>query len=114
MNNKGQTLVIFVILLPILCILAGYTIEKCDLLYQKKILNEITETVCKYALDKNHNEEQIKQLALENDKKIQSIEITYLKQSKEVQIIVTKEKKSIFNIIGKDSYVIESTVKCIE
>ena len=114
MNNKGQTLVLFVILLPILCLFIGYVVEKCDLLYQEKNLQEIAETVCKYALNKDNKEERIKQQALENDNNIQKIDIIYGEFQEEVTIVLEKEKKSIFHIIGKDSYIIKSTVECIE
>lgn len=115
MNNKGQTLVIFVILLPILAALVGYVIEKCDLLNQKKNLEELADMTCKYALDRNHSEEQIKRLALENDQMIEKININYLDPAEGVQVILVKKKKSIFRkIIGKDSYIIESTIRCIE
>lgn len=115
MNNKGQTLVIFVILLPVLFVFIGYAAEKCDLLNQKKNLEELAEIVCQYALDSNHNEEKIKRLALENDETIQKINITYLNPTDGIQVVLVKEKKSIFReIIGKDSYIIESTMKCIE
>lgn len=115
MNNKGQTLVIFVILLPVLFVFVGYIIEKYDLLNQKKNLTELAENTCNYALDRSHNEEKIKRFVLENDKTIQKIDISYLNSKNGLQIVLVKEKKSIFRkIIGKDSYIIESTVECIE
>lgn len=113
MNNKGQTLVVFVILLPILCILIGYILEKGNLFYLERRQKELANTVCKYALNKEKSESQIRQLVLENDHEMKRIDISYYQGT--TQITLLKEKKSIFsNIIGKDSYTIKTTVSCIE
>lgn len=113
MNNKGQTLVVFVMLLPFLCILLGYVFDKCYLLYQEKELEDIAGIVCEYALNKDKTEIEIRQLALENDEKIENIEVTRLDQ--EVQIILEKKQKSMFSsLIGKDSYQMKVKISCVE
>lgn len=113
MNNKGQTLAVFVILLPFIFVLVGYFVEKLDLLYQEKSQKELASTLCQYALNRENSQIQVEQLALENDSQIKKVEIFY--QQKEVQITLTKERKSILSkIIGKDSYLIKTTVNCVE
>lgn len=113
MNNKGQTLVIFIILLPFICILFGYIFDSCYVMYQKKELKNIATIVCQYALNDNKPEDEIRQLALENDKDIENIKIT--KTDNEAKIVLEKSQKSIFSkLLGKDYYFIKANTSCIE
>ena len=58
MNKKGQTLVIFVLILPVI-ILAIYTlINKGNMYYQKRILDNTIKSALNYGLD-NIEDEQI-------------------------------------------------------
>lgn len=113
MNNKGQTLVIFIILLPIFCILLGYVVDQCYMLSQKNSLKNISQIICEYALDTNRTEDEIRQLALENDKGIKNIDVEYF--DSEVRVLLTKKAKSIFSkLIGKDEYLVEVKSTCME
>ena len=113
MNNKGQTLVIFVILLPFMCVLFGYILDKCYLLYQEKKLKEVAAIVCKYSLNQEKTEMDIKQLALENDEKIENIKIN--RNASKAKIVLEKKEVSIFSsLVGIDSYQIRVSVDCIE
>ena len=53
MNNKGQVLVLFILLLPVLFILFAYAIDKCYLLYQENSQKNIGNIVCSYLTDIN-------------------------------------------------------------
>lgn len=113
MNNKGQVLVTFIILLPMVCILFGYVLDKCYLLYQQKELKDIADVVCKYALKEEKSETEMKQLALENDKEIEKIAIT--RKDNSVQLVLEKKEKSLFSrLVGKDSYQIKVKITCKE
>ncbi len=75
MNNKGQTLVVFVLLLPVLVILLTYLV---DLSTQHIEIRNI-ENVVKHALKTNINitdSQKIKKLILKNNKNITNITIT--------------------------------------
>lgn len=113
MNNKGQTLVIFIILLPFVFLLFGFILDKCYLLYREKELKDIADIVCKYALNEDKTDADIKQLALENDKEIKNIKIT--RTDSKANIILEKNQKSMFSkLVGKDSYQIKVKISCIE
>lgn len=113
MNNKGQTLVVFIILLPFVFLLFGFILDKCYLLYREKELKDIADIVCNYALNENKTETEIKQLALENDKDIETIKIT--RSDSKAEIILDKKQKSMFSkLMGKDSYQIRVKISCIE
>lgn len=113
MNNKGQVLVMFIILLLILLILFAYVIDKCYLLYQENSQKNIGDIVCSYAVDSNKLENNIRQLALENDSKLKNIKIT--KSHNQVVITLEKEIDSIFGkVIGIDTYQIKTKTECIE
>ena len=113
MNNKGQTLVVFIMLLPFMCLLIGFIIDKCYLLYREKELKDIASIVCEYALDESKMDNEIKQLALENDKNIKNIQI--IRKDNNTNITLSKNQKSMFSkLIGKDFYKIKVEISCIE
>lgn len=111
MNNKGQVLVMFLILLPVVLVLFAYTIDKCYLLYQENSQKNIGSIVCDYALDNKNSDNDIKQLALENDSKLEKIKIT----RNDTQAIITLEKEtdSLFGrLLGISTYKIKTKSKC--
>lgn len=111
MNNKGQVLVMFLILIPFILILFAYVIDKCYLLYQENIQKNIGSIVCNYALDNKNEENNIKQLALENDSKLEKIKIT----KKNDKVIITLEKNidSILGrLLGLSTYKINTKTEC--
>lgn len=112
MNNKGQTLVVFIILLPLILVLIGYAIDKCCLLYEEKKLNNILSIACNYTIDNKNSITEIERLILENDNKIKTIIIN----KKDIATItLEKEINSIFgNVIGISTYVIKTNVTCTE
>lgn len=111
MNNKGQVLVMFLILLPVVLILFAYLVDKCYLLYQKNNLNNIGDIVCTYALDNNKTEDNIKQLILENDSSLENIKIT--RNDNYVLIVLEKNIDSMFgNLLGIDKYTVKTKTKC--
>ena len=113
MNNKGQALITFVILLPVVLILFFYLIDKCYLLYSENSQKNIGNIVCNYALDINNVDDNIKQLALENDSKLENIKI--IRRNNQVTIILEKNINSMFgNLLNIDKYTIRTKTKCGE
>ena len=112
MNNKGQTLVVFIILLPFALFFIFYVIDKSYLTYQKKELESVAEVICNYALDTTKTEEEINSLAHKNDSNIENIEVNYTVDG--VDITLKKHENSLFSkILKKDKDLIQVKVSCI-
>jgi len=100
MNNKGQALVIFVVILPILLIIFTLIIELGFLYLEKKnISNNVIDSL-EYYLD-NITEENIdikvKKILNENIKNVENITIN--DTNNYIEISVFKTRKSIYSII---------------
>ena len=92
-NNHGQVLVIFVILLPLLCLFAAYVVDASYISYEKNKLDNINEIVSDYIASKSQI--IIKKIDINN----------------KIDIELEKEIKSIFGkIIGKNKYIIKSSI----
>ena len=101
MNNKGQTLVLFVILIPVFLGLFAFCFDNIYMSIEKNKLLDIAEIANDYKNSKTNDE--IKDLILKNDKDIKKINIRN-------KIILEKEIDSIFGkIIGLDTYKIKVT-----
>lgn len=106
MNNKGQVLVIFVVLIPIILTLVAYVFDKCYLLYENKKLSDIANIVCDYSITSS-NKESVYQLALENDNEISKIQID------NDNLILEKNVNSIFGkVIGISEYLVRIEKEC--
>ena len=113
MNKRGQVLVAFVLLLPIVFMLIGLIID-CGYLYIEKrnIDNNIKEAL-EYGL-KNIKEEnienKIQKLLNINIEEIEKLDITI--NDKIINIKLEKSKKSIFTLVfSKYNYEISSHYK---
>jgi len=100
MNNKGQALVIFVVILPILLIIFTLIIDLGFLYLEKKnISNNVIDSL-EYYLD-NITEENIdikvKKILNENIKNVENITIN--DTNNYIEISVFKTRKSIYSII---------------
>ena len=107
MNNKGQTLVVFVLLLPFLFLVFAYLFDKCYITYQQRNQNEIGKILCKQ-IEKTENIESIQELAYENDRKLEKIEYHPTKR----EIILEKRISSIFGRTIKQEYLVKTITKC--
>lgn len=68
LNNKGQSLILFVIVLPILLFILILVIDIGKIIVLKQELNNINEIVLDYGLDKLYsNDEEIYNFVLEDD-----------------------------------------------
>jgi len=109
-NNKGQTLVIFVIFLPILIILFALVVDVSTMYMENNRLNNLNNMVLNYGLDNLTNENiknELNNLILKNDKDISKIKINI--DSDSIDINVSKEINSTFgNVIGIKKYKVVS------
>ncbi|MBE6153152.1 MAG: pilus assembly protein [Firmicutes bacterium] len=109
-NNKGQTLVIFAVFLPLLLIIMATVIDVSLMYYEKNKLDNINLMVIEYGIDhleENDLEIKLKELIKENDKEIKMDNITI--NDNKITIIISKSTKSTFGkIIGIENYKITS------
>lgn len=107
MNNKGQILVLFLLLMPVIIIFICFVIDSSIMYYEKNKLDSINNDILISIKDKNVKESEIKRLINLNDDDIKINRITIDKD----KIIIEDEKEidSIFGkFINKDSYLIKS------
>ena len=99
LNNKGQTLVVFVILLPIFILFIAYIYDTLNINYEKQRLDDIKES-----LEKSEESDYC-DIVYKNDKDM----MCNMEQEK---IIITKRVKTIFGFINnKKYYEIKTEVK---
>lgn len=107
MNNKGQVLVLFVLIIPLLLLGAAYIIDNTYISYNTNKLNQINSLVIKDAAINKMTVEEIKEYIAKNDKDIE-IDLV-LVDSNKIEINLKKNINSLFgNIIGKSSYTLTS------
>lgn len=101
MNNKGQTLVFFVALLPFIFILFVLVFDLSYISSEKAKIDGIaTKNIKSLVIDKKPYEE-VKKVILKNDK---DLDVSY----KDETLCLKKEVPVIFGgIIGKESYKIK-------
>ena len=109
LNNKGQVLVIFVFLIPILVLVFAFVADYGNVLYHQNKLNSVNKTALIYA--KNHKEdydiEKVKELVRKNDN--EAIINKCEDKNKKITLVLKKSIKSYFgNIIGINNYNITS------
>lgn len=103
MNNKGQTLVLFVALIPFIFILFVFSFDISKLYQEKAQLDGIAKLSLRYTLLENEPISVVKDNILKNDKNIKIKSITTN------SICLEKQGEPVFaNIIGKDKFNIKS------
>ena len=109
MNNKGQVLVLFIMILPVLLLGAAVLIDSSYMVYQKNRLDNINYDVLNSLKDKTSlTEEEIERLISMNDAEIVNKDIV-------IDDTITIDNyiyvDSIFGkIIGFDEYKVSSSV----
>ena len=110
LNNKGQVLVMFVLLIPIFLLILVLVVDISNLYIKKDELNNINYLVIDSILDKKIDDLEIKNLILKNDKDIIINKINI--NDDVVEISLKKEYNGIFShLVNKDIYNIESNYK---
>lgn len=112
LNNKGQTLVAFIILLPVLIMVFALIIDLGLLSIEKrKIDNEIKSTIT-YGLkniESDNLDLKLRKLILKNIDNINNEDIKIRIENNYIKISLSVERKSIFKIIGKEKNDINSS-----
>lgn len=100
MNNKGQTLVIFTLLLPLLLLVIAYTVENSLLFYQKnKLYNNVKSNVISDINSKILDELEISNDIRNNDKDINNLQVEI--ENNYIYVYADKKVNSIFGSIIK-------------
>lgn len=93
MNNKGQVLVLFTILLPIILLLLILTIEVGNIYLDKQKTNDIIKNIIKDNLT-NYDETTSKKIEILIEKNIKDIEEKNIfKAEDEIRIYIKQNKK---------------------
>lgn len=104
MNNKGQSLVIFILVLPlfltiVFCIKDLYTVR-----YEKNKLRSLAQTSILYIMKDNKSYEDVRRFINSNDKDINILDIS------NTNITLKKEVPSVFSNIVKKNYNVKVTM----
>lgn len=95
LNSKGQTLVMFIILLPILLFVLTLVYDVGNAIYEKDRLSNTNYMVVEYAICNSLvSEDELVELINKNDDDISDITIMMIDNS--VTIALTKDIKGIF------------------
>jgi len=109
MNKHGQTLVLFVLLIPLIIILMAVIVDVGVVTNKKNHIKEVTKMVIKDLLKEKINESEAKELFLGNDILVDNLEI--IKINKKIEIKNKASVKSIFgSIIGIEDYDIRISI----
>ncbi len=112
MNKKGQVLIAFILLLPIIFMFLGLLIDCGYLLLEKRNVDNNTKDALKYGLkivdeDEKIVESKIKKQLNSNIEDVKKLDIKI--ENKIIEINVEKTKKSIFTVIfSRYEYLITS------
>lgn len=104
MNNKGQSLVVFIIILPILLMIFTLIIDLGFMYIEKRNIDNNCYDAVEYYLE-NIDKEDI-ELRVNNllNKNIKNIDEILIKQEEDyVEISVSKNRKSIYSIISNNT-----------
>ena len=110
MNNRGQVLVVFIILLPIIIGLGALLIDMGFNRYQVNKLNNLNQMVVSYGLNNIEDDNvynKMISLMLDNDSKIDNYKLEI--KNKKISLTINKTIDSILGKLLKiDNYYLES------
>lgn len=114
LNNKGQSLAIFVIFVPVFIMLGTYVVDVSFAKYNERRLDNLNKQVINYGL-KHIDEEpydNMVDLIYQNDSDIDFYEININNETKEISVTLSKSTKGFFgSIVGKEIYNEKSSLK---
>ena len=101
LNNKAQSLVIFVLILPVALLFIGYVFDVVNTNYEKNKLENLS-LMLKENLDEDITDNEIKELISKNDT---NIIVSITRKENVTKVELSKRIKSLFGkIIGKEYY----------
>ena len=114
LNNKGQSLAIFVIFVPVFIKMGTYVVDVSFAKYNERRLDNLNKQVINYGL-KHIDEEpydNMVDLIYQNDSDIDFYEININNETKEISVTLSKSTKGFFgSIVGKEIYNEKSSLK---
>lgn len=114
LNNKGQSLAIFVIFVPVFIMIGTYVVDISFAKYNERRLDNLNKQVINYGL-KHIDEEpydNMVDLIYQNDSDIDSYDININSEAKEINVTLSKSTKGFFgSIVGKEIYKEKSSLK---
>ena len=114
LNNKGQSLAIFVIFVPVFIMMGTFVVDVSFAKYNERRLDNLNKQVINYGL-KHIDEEpydNMVDLIYQNDSDIDSYEININNETKEISVTLSKSTKGFFgSIVGKEIYNEKSYLK---
>lgn len=114
LNNKGQSLAIFVIFVPVFIMIGTFVVDVSFAKYNERRLDNLNKQVINYGL-KHIDEEpydNMVDLIYQNDSDIDSYEININNETKEISVTLSKSTKGFFgSIVSKEIYNEKSSLK---
>lgn len=107
LDNKGQSLVIFVIFIPLFIMIGTFIIDIGFAKYNERKLNSISKEVISYGMKHISDDprSEMENLIKKNDDEITYYEIDIDTDNNKIKLIINKDSKGIFGkIIGKELY----------
>ena len=112
LNEKGQSLALFVIFLPVIMMIGTLVIDIGLANYNKHKLDEISKSVLDYGINNIDNDpySNMVDLIYQNDSDIDSYGIDMDLDNRKIKLVIKKATKGVFgSIIGKEIYKEESS-----
>lgn len=96
LNNKGQSLVMFVLIIPIFILIIAMVYDIGNALSEKEALNNINQMVIDYGLDNLDivDENELIELIIKNDNNLKNVSVSI--QDKTITVATEKRIKGIF------------------
>lgn len=111
LNNKGQSLALFTIFVPVIIMVGTLVIDVSYAKYNSRKISAIAKEVLDYGLTniENNPYDEMVNLIYKNDENIDEYKIDIKEDEKRIDISLSKSAKGFFgSIVGKEIY----TEKC--
>ena len=102
MNKNGQTLILFVIMIPILLGLCAFVIDVGSIVLANTKLREVTKTIISDVMD-DASIDKIQSLYLKNDIPVENLNVSF--EEDEIEVNLTYSVVALFGrIVGLETY----------
>lgn len=99
MNNKGQTLVIFVLFIPLIVYVIILINNKSNMYYEKRQMENIAKESIRYGLNNIENENVEENIKKFINKNLECTNTVYI-ENNEIKVEITKESNVVKKILG--------------
>ena len=107
MNNKGQVLVVFVIILPIFLLILTFVVDYGLLSIEKRKIDNNTYDAIKYYIDNIDDDNVLEKTKDLLNKNLDNIEISIIENNNSVEINVKSNYKSLYNSITNSDLIVK-------